>query len=97
MWTTPIKQDLKRLTKPALKRKMRAHQKTIKQLKKEFLSNEVNDLQTLEIWLEKAYYDIRPVYKEIMNRYSSLEVKTTLSKINFEIISSKMHTSQWEL
>lgn len=86
-----------KLYRPALIKLMVKREQEIKKLKTEFLSNEVNDLQTLEIWLEEAYCNIRPVYKEIMNRYSKPLEKTIPSKINLEKSSSGRITYQWEL
>lgn len=74
----------KALYKPALIKLMSKREQEIKKLKTEFLTNEVNDLQTLEIWLEEAYCNIRPVYKEIINRFSRPAEKIYPSKIGSE-------------
>lgn len=87
----------RRLYKPALIKLMIAHEQTIKKLKTEFLSNEVNDLETLEIWLEKAYCDMRPVHKEIINRYSRPAEKIYPSKIGLDKESLKELEYQWDL
>lgn len=86
-----------RLTKPSLMKLMRAHEKGIKQLKQEFLSNEVNDPKNLHLCLQKAFEEIEPVYTEIMNRYSRPASKTIPSKIGLEKESYKELTYQWDL
>jgi len=79
-----MKTSIKPLYKPALIKLMSKYEQTIKQLKTEFLTNEVNDLETLEIWLEEAYCDMRLVHKEIIRRYSRPAEKIYPSKIGSE-------------
>lgn len=71
-----------RLSKPALKNKMRAHEETIKKLETEFLSNEINENK--DLWLEKIFEDAEPIYMEITSRYSKPLEVTIRSKIGSE-------------
>ena len=86
-----------RMGKPALIKLMRAHEKTIKQQKDEFLRNEVNDPTNLELCLQKIYEEIEPVYQEVMNRYSKPMEKVIQSRINAEKNCSTELTYQWDL
>lgn len=73
-----------KMSKPTLIKSMRAHEKGIKQLKDEFLANELNDTKDLELCLQKVYQDMEPVYQEIMNRYKKQPVEIFYSKIGSE-------------
>lgn len=84
------------LTDSKLIKLMRAHESILALARVDFLSNEINYKENLDLCLQKKYYEIEPVYTEIMRRFSKPEVKIFQSKMNLEEKSLELRGYSWQ-
>lgn len=87
----------KALYKPALIKLMSKREQEIKKLKTEFLTNEVNDTEHLDIHLQNMYHEIEPIYMEIKRRYAKPLEVTIPSKMNADSEPFKEPVYRWDL
>jgi len=73
-----------RVTESALIKMMLTHERTIKELENEFLSNEVDDPENKHLFLVDEYQQIEWTYMETAERYAKPKEVTIPSKMNID-------------